>query len=187
MTEQAYRRGAVEMGTLLMIAAFAVIGGFIYWLSGQAAAERALEIAEDSVAAAEAMAEADDPFADAIPISASDIMLDASGYDGQLVRLEPQTVLSMVGQQGFMLDFPSGPFLVSLSDELRADELGIAPQDVVRVTGQVTAMSPEVAGSWVEAGTITESERLVAEFAVHFIAAEEIQVSGGAGGGAGGG
>ena len=177
MTEQASRRGAVEMGTVLMIAAFAVIAGFIYWLNGQAAAERALEIMEDSIAAAEAAAERDDPFSDAIPISASDIMMDASGYEGQLVSLEPQTVISLVGQQGFMVDFPTGPFLVSLSEELIADGFGVEAQDVVRVTGRVTAMSPEVAGAWQEAGTITETERMVAEFAVHFIAAEEIQVS----------
>lgn len=186
MTEQASRRGAVEMGTVLMIAAFAVIAGFIYWLNGQAAVERALEIAEDSIAAAEIAAAENDPFADAIPISASDIMMDASGYVDQLIRLEPQTVLSLVGQQGFMLDFPTGPFLVSLSDELRSEDLGIVPQDVVRIVGQVTAMSPEVSGAWVEAGTITEAERMVAEFAVHFIEAQEIQVSAGAPGDGGG-
>jgi hypothetical protein len=50
MTELASRRGAVDMGTVLMIAAFAVIGGFIYWLSGQAAAERAVDVVEDHVA-----------------------------------------------------------------------------------------------------------------------------------------
>jgi hypothetical protein len=176
MTQQASRRGAVEMGTVLMIAAFAVIAGFIYWLSGQAAAERALDIVEDSVA----VEMDDDAYADAVPISASDIMLDASGYEGQLVRLEPQTVLSLVGQQGFTLDFPTGPFLVSLSDDLIADDLGLANGDVVRVTGRVTAMSPEIAAGWQAAGRLTEGERMVAEFAVHFIAAEAIEISSGA-------
>ena len=41
MPDIASRRGAVDMGTVLMVVAFAVIGGFLYWLSGQAAAERA--------------------------------------------------------------------------------------------------------------------------------------------------
>ncbi len=172
MTQQASRRGAVEMGTVLMVAAFAVFAGFIYWLNGQAAAERALDIVEDT-----ATVVMDDAYADAIPISASDIMLDASGFEDQLVRLEPQTVLSLVGQQGFTLDFPTGPFLVSLSDDLIADSLGIANGDVVRVTGRVTAMSPEIAAGWQEAGRLTEGERMVAEFAVHFIAAEDIEVS----------
>ena len=48
MADNASRRGAVDMGTPLMILAFAVIGGFLYWLNGQAAAERALDIVEDT-------------------------------------------------------------------------------------------------------------------------------------------
>jgi hypothetical protein len=173
MTQQASRRGAVEMGTVLMIAAFAVIAGFIYWLSGQAAAERALDIVEDTVA----VAMDDDPYADAIPISASDIMLDASGFEGDMVRLEPQTVLSLVGQQGFTLDFPTGPFLVSFSDDLIAEGMEIQNGDVVRVTGRIVAMTPEIAAGWQEAGRLTEGERMVAEFAVHFIEAVDIEVS----------
>ena len=48
MTEKRSRRGAVELGTVLMVVAFAIIAGFIYWLSGQAANERAMEIVEDT-------------------------------------------------------------------------------------------------------------------------------------------
>lgn len=172
MTQKATRRGAVELGTVLMIAAFAVFAGFLYWLTGQAEAERALDIVEDT---ASAMV---DEYADAIPVGAADIMLDASGYDGQLIRLEPQLVASAVGQQGFMLELPAGPFLVSLSDELREAGLEIIPQEsVVRVTGRVTEMTPEIAAGWQEAGRLSEGERLVAEFAVYFIAAEEVEVS----------
>jgi len=171
--QQASRRGAVEMGTVLMIAAFAVIAGFIYWLSGQAAAERELDIVEDTAA----VAMDDDQYASAIPISASDIMLDASGYAGQLVRLEPQTVLSLLGQQGFMMDFPTGPFLVSFSDDLVAEGVEVQSGDVVRVTGRVVAMTPEIAAGWQEAGRLTEAEAMVAEFAVHFIEAVDVEVS----------
>ena len=172
MTDHASRRGAVEMGTVMMIAAFAVIAGFIYWLSGQAAAERAVDIVEDTTSAM-----VDDSFSDAIPIGANDITMDASGYEGQVVRLAPQTVVSMVGQQGFMLDLPAGPFLVSLSDSLIADSLGVQPGDVVRITGQITAMSPETAAAWEESGTVSEGERMVAEFAVHYLAAETVEIS----------
>lgn len=171
MTDQASRRGAVEMGTVLMIVAFAVIAGFLYWLNGQAAQERALDIVEDTTSAMV------DDYDAAIPIGASDIMTDASAYEGQLVRLQPQTVLSLVGQQGFMLDFPSGPFLVSMSDSLIADSLAVQAGDVVRVTGTITAMTPEIAQGWQEAGRLNEGERMVAEFAVHFLAAEDIEVS----------
>ena len=175
MTDRRARRGAVEMGTVMMVLAFLVIGGFIYWLSGQVAAERELEIVEDTTA------EMVDNFGDAVPITAADIMTDASPYAGQLVRLAPQTVLSMVGQQGFTLDFPAGPFLVSYSDQEITDGFAVAPGDVVRVTGRITAMTPEIAGGWQEAGRLNEGERMVAEFAVHFLQAEDIEVSAPAG------
>jgi hypothetical protein len=163
------------MGTVLMVAAFVVIGGFVYWLRGQAQAERAMEVREDSIAAAMEAEERDD--SGAVPISANDITMDASGFEGQRVRLEPQTVASLVGQQGLMLDLPAGPFLVSFSDELIADSVEVQPGDVVRVTGTVTAMTPEIAAGWQEAGRLTEAERMVAEFAVDFIAADDVQVS----------
>ena len=92
-------------------------------------------------------------------------------------RLEPQTVLSLVGQQGFTLDFPTGPFIVSYSDQEIADGFTVQTGDVVRVTGTVTAMTEEIAGGWQEAGRLTEAERMVAEFAVYFIQAEDIEVS----------
>jgi len=171
MTEKASRRGAVDLGTVLMIAAFAVFGGFLYWLTSQAAAERELEIREDT---ASAMV---DEYAGAIPVSATDIMLDASPYAGQLVRLSPQTVLSLVGQQAFTIDLPAGPFLVSFSDALIARGVRVANGDVVRITGIITAMTPEIAAGWQAAGRLNEGERMVAEFAVHFLSAEDIEVS----------
>ncbi len=37
MTEKASRRGAVDLGVILMVVSFAVIAYFLYWLNGQAA------------------------------------------------------------------------------------------------------------------------------------------------------
>jgi hypothetical protein len=82
-----------------------------------------------------------------------------------------------LGQQGFWLDLPAGPFLVSLSDELRAAGVTAPVGSTVRVTGTVTVMSPEVATAWFSAGRISEGDRLAAEFAVHYLAAAEVEVS----------
>mgnify|MGYP001303264775 CR=1 FL=1 len=54
MSDNVSRRGAADMGMLLMILAFAVIGGFMFWLNGQAAAERQAQL---DAAAARAAAE----------------------------------------------------------------------------------------------------------------------------------
>ena len=54
MADNASRRGATNLGTPLMILAFATIAGFMYWLNGQASYEMAArEAYADSVAAAE--------------------------------------------------------------------------------------------------------------------------------------
>ena len=48
MPQNASRRGAADMGMILMVAAFAIIGGFMFWLNGQATAERAArEVVEE--------------------------------------------------------------------------------------------------------------------------------------------
>ena len=57
MSDNASRRGAVDMGMLLMIMAFLVIGGFMFWLNSQAAAERQAQI--DAAAALAAAEEAE--------------------------------------------------------------------------------------------------------------------------------
>ena len=48
MADNTSRRGAADPGTALMIVTFAVFAGFLAWLSGQAANERALQIVEDT-------------------------------------------------------------------------------------------------------------------------------------------
>ena len=46
MADNTSRRGAADLGMLLMVLAFVVIGAFMYYLSVRAAEERALDIVE---------------------------------------------------------------------------------------------------------------------------------------------
>jgi hypothetical protein len=177
MAEKASRRGAVDLGMILMVLSFAVIGYFLYWLNGQAAAERAATaVVEDAAAAVE-----DDPFADAPMVAAGDLVTGAGAgaYAGQVVRLEPTDVASLLGQQGFWLDLPQSPFLVSYSQQMLADNETVTPGSRVRITGTVLAMSDSVAAAWFEAGRIGEGDQLAASFATHFIEAQRIQTGGG--------
>lgn len=178
MAEKASRRGAVDLGVILMVLSFAVIGYFLFWLQGQAAIERAATaVVEDT-----ADAVTDDPaMAGATSIVAADVMTGAGAYEGQLVRMEPTQVASGLGQAGFWLDLPSGPFLIAYSPELRADSVTATPGSRVTVTGTVVAMTDSVAASWFEAGRIGEGDQLAASFATHFIEAQRIQVATGGG------
>ena len=101
MPDNASRRGAVDMGMVLMIVAFATIGGFLYWLSGQAAAERA---------AAEVVEETVDEMPDTgVPaVAGEDIQMDATPFEGQEIRLATFNIASALGSQGFWLEMPNG-------------------------------------------------------------------------------
>lgn len=178
MADNASRRGATNLGMPLMIVAFAVMGGFLYWLSGQTAAERAQRQAvADSIAAAEEEREA----SEGVTLLAADaIQMDASPYEGQEIRLEAVPVASTLGTQGYWLEMPNGnPFLLSLSDEVRDDAADLETGDEVTVEGTIVAINDSVLTAWTEAGTIGEGDRLAAEFATHFMEASRVQIPGG--------
>ena len=176
MADNASRRGAVDMGTILMVAAFAVIGGFMYWLSGQAAAERELAIVEDTVPVEE-------DFGGILTVTGEDIQMDATPYEGQEIRLENFEVQSALGTQGFWLGMPNGnPFLVSMSAEVMAEGIAVAQGNTASVVGTVYAMNDSTLTAWTEAATISEGDRIVAEFASHYLEAVNVAVAGGGSG-----
>jgi hypothetical protein len=161
-----------------MVAAFAVIGGFLFWLRGQSQAEMALRIVEDtSVEDTPSTPDA----SGATTITPAEIQAGVGGLTGQTVRIANITVASNLGQQGFWLDLPSGPFLVSLSPSMLADQTTVPSGARVTVTGTVLAMTDSVNTAWLQAGRIGEGDQLAASFASHFIEAQSIQTGGGGG------
>jgi hypothetical protein len=172
MPKNGSRRGATNLGTPLMIVAFVVIGVFLYWLSAQAAAERAQQEVEETPA------EDTMPTVQIVPVG--DLETDATPYEGQELRIERTNVASALGEQGFWLETPSGnPFLVSMGPEVQAAGVSVTPGRPVTVTGTVHAMSDSVLTAWVDGGTIAEGDRIVAEFATHYLEATDVRTMGG--------
>jgi hypothetical protein len=180
MADNASRRGATNLGMPLMILAFASIGGFLYWLNGQASNEMAERQAyADSVAAAEEAERNRAPL-----IGAERIQMDASGFEGQEIRLASVPVASNLGTQGYWLEMPNGnPFLISVASSVMIDGGPVEAGAEVDVTGRVLAISDSVLTAWSSAGTIGDGDRLAAEFATHFIEVSELSVSPGDGAG----
>ena len=175
MRYNASRRGAASLGVPLMIAAFLVVGGFLYWLYLGAENERQIELQEEARIAAEraerdAMGEILNPTA---------IQMDASPYVGRIVSLEDVEVASPLGTQGVWLDMPNGnPFLVSFSEGVKAEGTTVQSGQLATVTGVISAMSDSVASAWVDSGNISEGDRLAAEFATHYLEATRVRVTG---------
>ena len=177
MGDTASRRGAANLGMPLMILAFVAMIGFLYWLRVQAREHEAeLQAAIEEQLAADS-AEAD---LGAITIQATSIQMDASPYEGQVVKLEDVPVASGLGQQGFWLEMPNkNPFLVSMSEAVKAEGITVQPGEQATVVGTVRAMSDSVLNAWSNAGSIGEGDRLAAEFATHYIDAARVTVSAG--------
>lgn len=172
MPDNGSRRGAADLGTPLMILAFAVIAGFLYWLAGEAQQEREMRVVEETPA--------EDPASGVQRVTPQDIMMDATPYEGQEIRIDALTVASLLGEQGFWLEMPNGnPFLVSMSPEVTASGTTVAAGSRATVIGTVRAMSDSTLTAWTEAGTIAEGDRIVAEFATHYIEATDVRTSGG--------
>lgn len=183
MGDKASRRGAVDLGMPLMIVAFLAIAGFLYWLNLQAQAELAEKAAvAEEMAAEEAAAEA---MGEVIPGEA--LQTDPGLYEGKTVTVEGLAIVGPLGTQGFWLELPNqNPFLVSLSEAVKAEGLNLGAGTTVNVSGTVYAMADSVVNAWSTAGSIGEGDRLAAEFATHYLEAEQIRVVEGNGGGNGG-
>ncbi len=178
MADNASRRGAANVGVVMMLLAFVVIGGFMYWLNLQARKQKAVEVKEDSVALAANSADSV-AASRATFVTASDLQNNAGKYAGQAVRVTEVKVASQLGKQGFWIGLPGGsPFLVSLSDSLRQSGVTAATGNTVAVVGTMEPMTDSVSSAWVNAGTITKADKAAAGFAQFFISATQVTTSG---------
>jgi len=172
MSDNASRRGAVDLGLPLMIVAFLAIGGFLYWLNLQAKAELAeKEAVAAEIRAEEALAEARGDI-----ISAEGLQADPGVFSGKTVTVEGLMVASLLGTQGFWMELPNkNPFLVSFSEAVKAEGVTVNAGGYVTVTGRIYTMGDSVINAWSTAASIGEGDRLAAEFATHYLEASMIE------------
>lgn len=177
MVDNASRRSAVDLGLPLMVVAFVVIGGFMYWLMGESRLQDELRLVEETAAAT-----ADD-FGTASTVSGIDLQTDPAQFEGQNIRVTGLLVKSLLGSQGFWLGLPNqNPFLVSMSEQVMAEGLTLTLEQPASVIGILHTMSDSARTAWTAAGTIGEGDALVAEFALHYLEADQIVVASGADG-----
>lgn len=175
MTNDAPRRGAVDLGVVLMIVAFVVVGLFLYWLSVQVDREQATIAVQDSIAAAQD--DAPQPTPGGTVVTVGDLQSRPDALLGQEVRLASLEVEATLGRQGFWVN--PGPFLIAYSGDLVADSTAVEAGSTVNVTGTLRAMSDSVTTAWTESGTIGEGEAIAASVTSHYLEATRIQTAGG--------
>lgn len=171
------QRGATNLGTMLMVLTFILLGGFMYWLYNAAEPTQPV-VDEESV-------EVDD-FA-GTEVTADQLKTGSDGFVGQSVRLGGVPISQTMGSQAFFVDLPASENLPATPFLVRAlPAAGAVPTmgTQVVVTGTLLAVSDSLVADWVASGVISDNDRLLVEFATHFIEAEQIDTRDGAGAGA---
>ena len=157
------RSGASNMAGLMMIAAFAVAAGFMYWLS-QAAAEASPEVAAIEEPAEEPMSGM---------VTLNDFSTDVTSYVGQEVSMANIPVTSGLGPHSFwtsLTDANETAFLVHLDDALVAAGTTVSAGSTVELSGMVMSMSDSILNAWEAAGAFPgPADRIQAEFAETFL------------------
>lgn len=157
----------------LMILAFLLMGGFLYWLNISSEPSQ-LAVAEEG--------SADRLRADSRPVSPAVLGAEAEDYVGELVRVSNIRADALFGPQAFWFLVPTGEedelasYLVRLNPEFLPD-FQVVPGDIMTVTGRVEAMSEEVITQWEGQGFFTEEGQrgLVAELQT-YISAVHIEI-----------
>lgn len=172
MTDSGSQRGAANLAPVLMILSFVAMIAFLVWLGATSeGTEGMVTMEEDTVGAMDEME------AGATEVTGEELTGDAAAFEGEQVRITAE-VASPVGSHAFFLDIPGSPFLVTMGSTLAEQRGGELPTGEIMVTGTLHTMTDSVISAWREAGTISEGDVPVVEFATHFIEANRIRRSG---------
>ena len=160
------RTGAANLGTPLMILTFAVIGGFVYWLSVTAEPTQVAIVEDTSSDVSESV------------VSMVTFSADTKAYVDQEIELRGIPVTSALGPHSFwtsLADANDTPFLIHLGGTLISDSTTFTPGAAVDIIGTVTAMSDSILNAWEAEGAFPgPADRIQAEFAEDFIEATSI-------------
>lgn len=150
---------------ILVVAALAMIVGFMIWL-GLTAEPSVVTVVEEDTAAVGG------------PVTAAELGADAARYHGQEIEVAAVTVARYSSPQVLWIDLPTGPFLVKLSEALA--QTAPAEGTSVSVAGVVLPKTDSVLDAWQQAGAIPDAaERTALEAGTSFLEAVRITPAGG--------
>lgn len=172
------RRGSADQLSLpLMILAFVLVGGFLFWLNRTAEpTELAIEeAAPEAVHGASAI------------LTIEDFLENPEGQVDAVVEVNGARIASRLGPEAFWIGPDEAPYLVKMAPALVEAGQEILVESMVTVVGMVHMMSDSILSSWDEQGVFANAgDRIVAEFATSFLEARVVEAEGGApGSGAG--
>ena len=135
---------------------------------GEPAEDEMVEEAAPEALSAPAMPEA-------TVVDPAELGTNPGAHEGGAVRINGVAVTSLLGTSAFWVELPTSP---AVTPFLVHSATPPAANTRVDIVGTVTAVTTAAVDEWVTSGAITENDRLVVEFATHFLEAEAIQPSG---------
>ena len=175
------RRGFADKLSLpLMILAFLVVIGFLYWLNVTAEPTQ--------VPIVEEVEETPSSGATAI-LGVSDFLASPGQYEGQLIEVTDARVSSRLGPQAFWIGPDDRPFLVKMGSDLVEAGTEILVEQTLNLVGTVQMMSDSTHAAWDAQGAFpTDGDKVVAEFAIGspFLEVSSVRTQGGSEGAGGG-
>ncbi len=152
------RRGFADNLSLpLMILAFVVVIGFLFWLNATAEPTPVYIDEEDAPRISGASAILD----------ATDFLSDPGQFEGQIVEVTNARVAGGLGTQAFWIGPDAFPFLVKMGPELVAAGTEVVAEQIVTLVGTVWVMSDSTHSAWGDQGAFqNEGDMIVAEFAI---------------------
>ena len=164
------RRGFADKLSLpLMLLSFAILGGFLYWLSVTAQPTEVAIVEETG---------GDGPNASAI-LSMNDFLANPEGQIDAVVEVTGARIASRLGTQAFWIGPDDAPYLVKMGPELVEAGQEILVESMVMIVGTVFTMSDSILSSWDEQGVFANpGDRIVAEFATSFLEAIVVEAEG---------
>ncbi len=165
------RVGAGHVGTLLMVAAFLAVAGFLYWLSQVAVPT---ESPDD-----EAPRGVDD---EGLLVDFAEFSTGTDAYVDQTITLRGVTVTQKFGPHAFwttLSDEGNTSYLVHLSAAAIADSVELVANAPYDLSGTVHSMTDSVLDAWAADGDfVQENDRFLAEYAIDFLEAAQVAAVG---------
>lgn len=162
------RRGASNLGMPLMLLAFALMGGLVYWLAVTAEPTETVVVEEEA------------PDVDMFTGTEIDAAVletpQITGYEGLEVRVADVPFTQAVGTRQFFVSLPQGsPFLIRMGRRLIADSVPMPTEGTLTVTGNLYALTDSIRNAWQAEGAIDGASRPLVNFSAHFIEATNIR------------
>lgn len=176
------RRGQSKLGVPLMILAFLVMGGFMYWLNITAEPTQPAQVEMEEEPAPSGTTSG-------VLVPVDSLKLSPEGYEGELIRVEGLQVAQAMGSRTYYVDLPetvsqpASSFLVRLDDDLAAAGASAPMGTALTMVGTLSVMNDSTVTQWEESGSIGEVDRMLAEVATHYLLVEEIENTTGSGSG----